>query len=209
MDNNYLNNSSNNTNYNSDNMSASQTSAGAQQTTGSTQQNAYNPYSGQQNTYNAYGSQQSNAYGSQQSTYNAYGSQQNNGYNAQQTYNPYQQPVGGKKPKKARTRKGGFGATLGKCAAIALVFGLVAGGTFTGVNYAGSKVLGITQQSGESKADSSDSSQTVQKATSTGSAQDLTDVSAIEYRNGFLPDVLGYTAAGEPECRIRNHHQTG
>ena len=186
MDNNYLNNSSNNTNYNSDNMSASQTSAGAQQTTGSTQQNAYNPYSGQQNTYNAYGSQQN--------TYNAYGSQQNNGYNAQQTYNPYQQPVGGKKPKKARIRKGGFGATLGKCAAIALVFGLVAGGTFTGVNYAGSKVLGITQQSGESKADSSDSSKTVQKATSTGSAQDLTDVSAIAQE--AMPSIVAITNTG-------------
>ena len=194
MDNNYLNNSSNNTNYNSDNMSASQTSAGAQQTTGSTQQNAYNPYSGQQNTYNAYGSQQSNAYGSQQSTYNAYGSQQNNGYNTQQTYNPYQQPVSGKKPKKARTRKGGFGATLGKCAAIALVFGLVAGGTFTGANYAGSKMLGITQQSGESKADSSDSSQTVQKATSTGSAQDLTDVSAITQE--AMPSIVAITNTG-------------
>lgn len=194
MDNNYLNNSSNNTNYNSDNMSASQTPAGAQQTTGSTQQNAYNPYSGQQNTYNVYGSQQSNAYGSQQNTYNAYGSQQNNGYNAQQTYNPYQQPVGGKKPKTARTRKGGFGATLGKCAAIALVFGLVAGGTFTGVNYAGSKVLGITQQSGESKADSSDSSKTVQKATSTGSAQDLTDVSAITQE--AMPSIVAITNTG-------------
>ena len=166
MDNNYLNNSSNNTNYNSDNMSASQTPAGAQQTTGSTQQNAYNPYSGQQN----------------------------NGYNAQQTYNPYQQPVGGKKPKKARIRKGGFGATLGKCAAIALVFGLVAGGTFTGVNYAGSKVLGITQQSGESKADSSDSSKTVQKATSTGSAQDLTDVSAITQE--AMPSIVAITNTG-------------
>lgn len=194
MDNNYLNNSSNNTNYNNDNMSTSQTSAGAQQTTGSTQQNAYNPYSGQQNTYNAYGSQQSNAYGSQQNTYNAYGSQQNNGYNAQQTYNPYQQPVGGKKPEKARIRKGGFGATLGKCAAIALVFGLVAGGTFTGVNYAGSKVLGITQQSGESKADSSDSSKTVQKATSTGSAQDLTDVSAITQE--AMPSIVAITNTG-------------
>ena len=108
MDNNYLNNSSSNTNYNSDNMSASQTSAGAQQTTGSTQQNAYNPYSGQQNTYNAYGSQQN--------TYNAYGSQQNNGYNAQQTYNPYQQPEEGKNqerrirsnPRKMRSNRFGL-----------------------------------------------------------------------------------------------------
>lgn len=193
MDNNYLNNSSNNTNYNSDNMSASQTSAGAQQTTGSTQQNAYNPYSGQQNTYNAYGSQQSNAYGSQQSTYNAYGSQQNNGYNTQQTYNPYQQPVSGKKPKKARTRKGGFGATLGKCAAIALVFGLVAGGTFTGVNYAGSKALGITNESSTESKSSSNSSTNVNQ-TSTGNAQDLTDVSAIAQE--AMPSIVAITNTG-------------
>lgn len=193
MDNNYLNNSSNNTNYNSDNMSASQTSAGAQQTTGSTQQNAYNPYSGQQNTYNAYGGQQSNAYGSQQNTYNAYSSQQNNGYNTQQTYNPYQQPVGGKKPKKARTRKGGFGATLGKCAAIALVFGLVAGGTFTGVNYAGSKVLGINNESSTESKSSSNSSTNVNQ-TSTGSAQDLTDVSAIAQE--AMPSIVAITNTG-------------
>lgn len=193
MDNNYLNNSSNNTNYNSDNMSASQTSAGAQQTTGSTQQNAYNPYSGQQNTYNAYGGQQSNAYGSQQNTYNAYSSQQNNGYNTQQTYNPYQQPVGGKKPKKARTRKGGFGATLGKCAAIALAFGLVAGGTFTGVNYAGSKVLGINNESSTESKSSSNSSTNVNQ-TSTGSAQDLTDVSAIAQE--AMPSIVAITNTG-------------
>ena len=193
MDNNYLNNSSNNTNYNSDNMSASQTSAGAQQTTGSTQQNAYNPYSGQQNTYNAYGGQQSNAYGSQQNTYNAYSSQQNNGYNTQQTYNPYQQPVGGKKPKKARTRKGGFGATLGQCAAIALVFGLVAGGTFTGVNYAGSKVLGINNESSTESKSSSNSSTNVNQ-TSTGSAQDLTDVSAIAQE--AMPSIVAITNTG-------------
>ena len=75
-----------------------------------------------------------------------------------------------------------------------MVFGLVAGGTFTGVNYAGSKVLGITQQSGESKADSSDSSKTVQKATSTGSAQDLTDVSAIAQE--AMPSIVAITNTG-------------
>ena len=75
-----------------------------------------------------------------------------------------------------------------------MVFGLVAGGTFTGVNYAGSKVLGITQQSGESKADSSDSSKTVQKATSTGSAQDLTDVSAITQE--AMPSIVAITNTG-------------
>ena len=113
MDNNYFNNNTD------------QTTNNAQQAQTNAQQSAY---SSQQATgYNAYGSQQQNTYHAYGS-YNAYG-------NAQQSYNPYQQPVGGgKKPKKAKMKRGGFGATLGKCAAIALVFGLVAGGTFTGVN---------------------------------------------------------------------------
>ena len=182
MDNNYLNNSSNNTNYNSDNMSASQTSAGAQQTTGSTQQNAYNPYSGQQNTYNAYGRQQN--------TYNAYGSQQNNGYNAQQTYNPYQQPTGGPAPRKPR-RRSGFGATIGKCAAVALVFGLVAGGVFTGVSYVGTKALGV---SGQNVSSSKSSSSAKVSQTSTGNAADLSDVSAIAKE--AMPSIVAITNTG-------------
>lgn len=179
MDNNYLNNSTNNTNYNND-----QAQNSAQQNVyGSQQQSSYNAYgSQQQNTYNAYGSQQGN-------TYNAYGNQQQN------AYNPYQQPTGaGKKPKKAKVKHSGFGVTLGKCAAIALVFGLVAGGTFTGVSYVGNKALGTTQQSSESKSDSSDSSQTVQKATSTGSAQDLADVSAITQE--AMPSIVAITNTG-------------
>ncbi len=178
MDNNYLNNNTD------------QTTNNTQQAQTNTQQSAY---SNQQATgYNAYGSQQQNAY-------NAYGSQQQNTYNAygntqQNAYNPYQQPVGGKKPKKAKTKNKGFGVTLGKCAAIALVFGLVAGGTFTGVSYVGNKTLGITQQSSDSKSDSSDSSTTVQKAASTGSAQDLTDVSAITEE--AMPSIVAITNTG-------------
>ena len=187
MDNNYLNNSTSNTNYNND-----QTQNGAQQNAyGSQQQGSYNAYgSQQQNTYNAYGSQQGSAYNTQQTSYNAYGNQQQN------AYNPYQQPTGaGKKPKKAKVKRSGFGVTLGKCAAIALVFGLVAGGTFTGVSYAGNKALGITQESGsDAKSDSSESSTTVQKATSTGSAQDLSDVSAITQE--AMPSIVAITNTG-------------
>ena len=184
MDNNYLNNSGNDTQNN-------------------TQQNAYNAQ--QTNTYNAYGSQQQsgytaqqNAYNTQQTnTYNAYGSQQQNGYNAQQNaYNPYQQPMGGgRKQKKAKVKHKGFGATLGKCAAIALVFGLVAGGTFTGVSYAGNKVLGITKESTatESESKTNDSSTSIQQTT-TGSAQDLSDVSAIAKE--AMPSIVAITNTG-------------
>lgn len=176
MDNNYYNNSSNNTNYNSE---------GA--TVNPTQSTAYG--SQQTNSYNAYGSQQNNGYGTQQNAYHAYGSQQNN------AYNPYQQPMSnGKKPKKARTHKSGFGVTLGKCAAIALVFGLVAGTVFTGVSYAGNKVFGITQESSpESSEKKSDSSNILQQ-TSTGNAADLTDVSAIA--KAAMPSIVAITNTG-------------
>lgn len=172
MDNNYLNNSGNNTNYNNEGAVNGQTPQSNAQQTNNTQQSAYNAYGAQQDSYNAYGNQQQNV------------------------YNPYQQPVGGgKRQKKAKTRKNGFGATLGKCAAIALVFGLVAGGTFTGVSYAGNKALGITKESStESKSSSDDSSNTVQQATSTGSAQDLLDVSAIAKE--AMPSIVAITNTG-------------
>lgn len=186
MDNNYFNN---NTDQTTNNTQQAQT--GAQQSAYNGQQETgYNAYgSQQQNPYHAYGSQQTNAYSGQQNAYNAYG-------NAQQSYNPYQQPVGGgKKPKKAKMKRGGFGATLGKCAAIALVFGIVAGGTFTGVNYAGNKVLGIQQESaGELKSSSSDASNKVSQASSTGSAQDLSDVSAIAKE--AMPSIVAITNTG-------------
>ena len=131
------------------------------------QQNAggYNPYSG-------------NAYAN-----NNY----SNGYNA---YNPYQQPAGGATPKKPR-RKTGFGATVGKCAAVALVFGLVAGGVFTGVSYVGTKALGV---SGQNVSSSSKNSSANVSQTSTGNAADLSDVSAIAKE--AMPSIVAITNTG-------------
>ena len=48
---------------------------------------------------------------------------------------------GGSAPKKEKSK--GFGATLAKCVALALVFGLVAGAAFTGVSYLGGNAFGI------------------------------------------------------------------
>ena len=74
-----------------------------------------------------------------------------------------------------------------------MVFGLVAGGTFTGVNYAGSKVLGINNESSTESKSSSNSSTNVNQ-TSTGSAQDLTDVSAIAQE--AMPSIVAITNTG-------------
>ena len=128
-----------------------------------------------QNGYNPYNSN------SQGQTY------QNTSYNA---YNPYQQPTGGPAPRKPR-RRSGFGATIGKCAAVALVFGLVAGGVFTGVSYVGTKALGV---SGQNVSSSKSSSSAKVSQTSTGNAADLSDVSGIAKE--AMPSIVAITNTG-------------
>ncbi|MCI7108441.1 MAG: trypsin-like peptidase domain-containing protein [Lachnospiraceae bacterium] len=121
--------------------------------------------------------------------YNPYNAANTNGYG----YNPYQQPGQPQQFKKPKNRKSGFGVTLGKCAAIAVVFGLVAGGVFSGVSYAGTKALGITSESSaqEEKADNETASV---KQTNTGNAKDLSDVSAIAKE--AMPSIVAITNTG-------------
>ncbi len=118
----------------------------------------------------------------------AYSSYQNN-------YNPYQQPGQQQRPKKPKKQHRGFGATLGKSVAIALVFGLVAGGVFTGVSYVGTKTLGIVGEKSEPDSDGkdSDSSASVQQ-TKTGEAENLSDVSAIARE--AMPSIVAITNMG-------------
>lgn len=96
----------------------------------------------------------SNAYGTQ-NTYSSassvYGKSSTTGSNSgkPKSQNP--------KPKKPKTKKNNMGATLGKTAAVAAVFGLVAGGAFQGVNYGVSKLRGEdTSLSDSYDADNSD-----------------------------------------------------
>lgn len=116
------------------------------------------------------------------------------------SYNPYQQvnPTPQKPPKK----KGGFGSKLTKCVAIALIFGLVAGCTFTGVTYVGSKALGITSTENSNSGSEQDKGQPNQsqsnqnkdvavQPTATGQAKDLTDVSAIF--DEVIPSIVAIT----------------
>ena len=183
MDNNYYNNmNENNTNQNNTTNNNTGSAYGT---------NSSSAYGTNTSQGNAYGTNQGSAYGT---AYNPYNGQQN-AYNA---YNPYQQPNGmGKKPKKAK-KSGGFGKTLGKCAAIAVIFGLVAGGTFTGTSYIGTKALGIenSAKAGNDSSDQSDSnsSKSVQQ-TSTGSAADLSDVSAIAKE--AMPSIVAITNTGK------------
>lgn len=160
------------------------------------------------NYYNNMNQNQNQSTQNNQNGYNPYNSNsqgqtyQNTSYNA---YNPYQQPTGGSASRKPR-RRSGFGATIGKCAAVALVFGLVAGGVFTGVSYVGTKALGV---SGQNVSSSKSSSSAKVSQTSTGNAADLSDVSGIAKEampsivaitntgTVSLSDILGDTAAAE------------
>jgi serine protease Do len=126
------------------------------------------------------------------------GSQNNYQTYSNQAYNPYQQPGGmpPQKDKKPKERKKGFGTTLAKCAAIAVVFGLVAGSVFTGVSYVGTKTLGITsktESTNESTKNTTDSSSKVEQ-TNTGTAADLSDVSAIAKE--AMPSIVAITNTG-------------
>ncbi|MDY5103064.1 MAG: trypsin-like peptidase domain-containing protein [Agathobacter sp.] len=155
---------------------------------------AYNTQTG--NSYNA---QTGNSYSGQtQSTYSGQMGQQPYGTGAGPAYNPYQQPPRAAKPPKKH--KSGFGVTLAKCTAIALVFGLVAGVVFTGVSYVGHKALGIASSSetaGEDDKDtttySNDKDSAIQQ-TSTGQAAELTDVSAIVEE--VMPSIVAITNIG-------------
>jgi serine protease Do len=153
---------------------------------------------------NSSGSQ--SAYSTQQfSNQPYYGAAQNAGNQPQQS---------GKKAKKR-----GFGATLAKTVAVALVFGLVSGCVFTGVSYAGGKAVGAisgsvaeskgdetdksenpkasddTADSGATSNDTTDSDSAVEKtATGTGVVADLTDVSAIV--DETMPSIVAITNIG-------------
>lgn len=103
-------------------------------------------------------------------------------------------------------KKPSFGRTMGRTVAVALVFGLVAGSVFTGVSFAGNKILGIGESSysieretGSSKDKESSEDNKIEynptngalSQTSTGNATDLTDVSSIVRE--VMPSVVAIT----------------
>lgn len=149
---------------------------------------------------------QSTYQGTTQNTYqgtaqNTYQSAAAGGTQYQQAYTPYNAPQ-----KKARRekKKGGFGKMLGKCAAIALVFGLISGTVFYGTgtifDYAtgkNNKSLQTTQQgnsmtvsgnkvtstSTETKAVVSDVSDVVEEVMP--AIVSITNLSVQQYKNWF------------------------
>ena len=170
---------------------------GTQQSTSHYQGTENNPY--QQPTGGAY---QQN-YGYQQNggqNQQNYGYGQNAGANQQyqgQNFTMYREV---KPPKKKKEKKPhGFGRKMAECVALALVFGLVAGGVMTGVNYASGKVLGtagsqeVANEVPSLNVADDDSMQT----TATSNTYAATDISDIV--NEVMPSIVAITNISETE----------
>lgn len=137
---------------------------------------------------------QSYGYGNQNGNYGTYGS--NTGYQSNSA-NGTAYGSNPKPEKKKRERKpGGFGKQLAKCAALALVFGLVAGGVMTGVNYASGKVLGTTNAGNVQASLTTGDDSTVQP-TAISSSYVATDVSDIV--DEVMPSIVAITNVSQTE----------
>ena len=168
---------------------ADQTQAG-NHSCGGTYNNGYQRNVYQQNGYQQNGYQQNGTY--QNGAYQG-GMYQNHTFDQTAQAN-------GKKPKKKKERKpGGFGTKLLKCAALALVFGLVAGAAFQGVNFASGQLLGTGKSSKNTTADNvltqADNSKV--ESTSTSSTYVATDVSDIV--DASMPSIVAITNVSETE----------
>lgn len=137
-------------------------------------------------------------YGDQSAGYQQNGSYQNGGWQNQ----PY--PGGqesGKKPRKKKEHgKGGFGVKLVKCAALALVFGLVSGVVFQGVQVASDRFSGKDNVKNEqpnvlNEAKPGDSVASAATA-SNYVANDVSDI--VEHA---MPSIVAITNVSETEYR--------
>jgi serine protease Do len=111
-------------------------------------------------------------------------------------YNPYTaEPQKPKKPKKERP----FLKKIGKVVAIALVFGLVAGAAFQGVNFATGKLTGTSSSSSSASSATSLGTSNDIGTTATSTATTVTDVSDIV--TNTMPAIVQVTAVSVTEYR--------
>lgn len=205
MDGNNYNN--NNQNGSSDSFYSYNNGSQSNQQTEHANEGNVNQYNNSYQNTNSYsqnaGYQQGSAYqnGTYQNTgYQQNGAYQNGGYqNTNGAFYQNAQPTGKKQKKKRERKPGGFGTKLAKCAAIALVFGLVSGTAFEGVHLVSSKAFGNDEiavsdsgsQNALTKADNK------VEATSTSSNYVATDVSDIV--SSVMPSIVAITNVSETE----------
>ena len=119
-----------------------------------------------------------------------------NYYTNASTYTESQQE---KKPKKEKVKKKhGFGATLGKTAAVALVFGLVSGTVFYGtgyaLDYANGKIVN-TEDNTVTQVTSGSNNGGSLSATNVSTATTINDVSDIV--DNVMPSIVSITNVGQ------------
>ena len=166
-----------------------------------TNQNGTSQNNGAYSTNGAY--QNSSTYGQNGGTYQNGGYQQQF-YQSQGAGNAaYGQNPSGRKEKKRREKRerkpGGFGMKLAKCAALALVFGLVSGTVFEGVHLASGQIFGSpdsTAAATGSVLTQSDSNTKIE-ATDTSSSYVASDVSDIV--EAVMPSIVSITNVSEAQ----------
>lgn len=105
-----------------------------------------------------------------------------------------------RKRQKKTERNNGFGMKLAKCAALAAVFGLVAGSVFVGTGYLGMTKLGVTKSGSDSKSVTVESTKIAGTATSTESTEvGAIDVSGIV--DEVMPSIVAITNMTEAQYR--------
>jgi len=161
-----------------------------------------NRFNGSNNNYTGDEPQQQNRYAQPDFTFYNGNSYQRNGEAPQnhgyQAYTPYEEP---KKPKRQkRERKpGGFGMKLAQCAALALVFGLVAGGVMVGLQYAAKPFLGSSNNNTSGQPILSQSENNNLASTSISNTYVAVDVSDIVEE--VMPSIVAITNISETEYR--------
>ena len=128
--------------------------------------------------------------------YNGSSYQQNGtGY---QSYSPYDEPKKWKKEKKSRN-KNGFGVKLAKCAALAVVFGLISGSVMVGVQYAAKPFI-------DSKNNGNTSGQSIgsgydDNIASTGVSKTYVAWDVSDIVDEVMPSIVAITNISETEWR--------
>lgn len=143
---------------------------------------------------------------SQQSSWNGTNqSQQQNGWNGtnqsqqnRQYYTPYDEPKHRKKQPKEK-KKGGFGMKLVKCAAIALVFGLVSGTVFHGTGMVFDYATG---NNSKTEVQQSTSANVNNKVTTTSASTKAVVSDISEMVEEVMPAIVSITSLSVQEVQV-------
>lgn len=199
--NNYGNNNYENNNYGTNNNYGANGSYGVYGNYGTNNMNPNN------NNYNS-GYANNTGYNQEnvktQDNFYSYTNTVNNANNYQQNANTAGSvEIKKNKKEKKEKKKGSFIASLGKCVALALVFGLVSGGVMTGVYYGGVKALKIdtTGNTTSNTSGNLDSGFSVSEGNigTTGTANTYVAVDVSDIVEQAMPSIVAITNISETE----------